>query len=95
MSRIIQTRQAKEDILEIWAYISAEDSSAADRLVRQFDQLFQKLANHPGIGSRQDRFREGLRCFPLGRYLIFYFPIEDGIQIIRVLHSARNWEKLL
>ncbi|WP_409999480.1 type II toxin-antitoxin system RelE/ParE family toxin [Gimesia chilikensis] len=63
--------------------------------VKTVRSTLSKLANHPGIGSRQDRFREGLRCFALGRYLIFYFPIEDGIQIIRVLHSARNWEKLL
>ncbi len=31
-----------------------------------------------------------LRSFPIGSYLIFYRPMEDGIQLIRVAHGARD-----
>ena len=31
-----------------------------------------------------------VRSFPFGRYVIFYEPIEDGIDVVRVLHSARD-----
>jgi toxin ParE1/3/4 len=27
---------------------------------------------------------------PFGRYVVFYAPIEDGIDVVRVLHSARD-----
>jgi toxin ParE1/3/4 len=41
-----------------------------------------------------DRAREELaaklRSFPFGRYVIFYEPIKDGIDVVRVLHSARD-----
>lgn len=33
----------------------------------------------------------GLRLFPLGNYLIFYLPEPEGIQVIRVIHGARDY----
>jgi toxin ParE1/3/4 len=41
-------------------------------------------------GPRQERSRANVRSFPFGRYVIFYEPIEDGIDVVRVLHSARD-----
>jgi hypothetical protein len=32
----------------------------------------------------------GLRSFPFGRYVIFYVPLDDGIDVVRVLHAARE-----
>lgn len=34
----------------------------------------------------------GLRSMPFGRYLIFYLLLSDGIDLVRVLHSARDLE---
>ena len=47
------------------------------------------------MGSQQDRYRSGLRCFPVGNYLIFYNITDDGIEVFRVLHGARHLEGLL
>lgn len=33
-----------------------------------------------------------LRSFPFGRYVIFYTPVQDSIDVVRVLHSARDVE---
>lgn len=33
--------------------------------------------------------------FPVGNYLILYRPIEAGVEIVRVLHGARQWRDLL
>jgi len=35
-----------------------------------------------------------LRGFPVGNYLVFYRPASDGIEIIRVLHGARDIPEL-
>jgi toxin ParE1/3/4 len=32
----------------------------------------------------------GVRLFPLGSYLIFYRPLNDGIEVARLLHGARH-----
>jgi toxin ParE1/3/4 len=31
-----------------------------------------------------------MRSFPFGRYVIFYAPVDSGIDVVRVLHSARD-----
>lgn len=42
------------------------------------------------MGRARDELAAELRSFPFGRYVIFYEPIEDGIDVVRVLHSARD-----
>ena len=42
------------------------------------------------MGRARDELAPDLRSFPFGRYVIFYEPIEDGIDVVRVLHSARD-----
>jgi len=95
MGRIVRTRQAREDVLAIWEYIAADNETAADRLLKRIDETARRLSENSALGSPQDRFRQGLRCMPVGNYLIFYEPITDGIRILRVLHGARRWEDLL
>ena len=31
-----------------------------------------------------------LRSFPYGRYVVFFFSLPDGIDVLRVLHGARD-----
>lgn len=38
--------------------------------------------------------RRACVAIPCGHYLIFYLPLEDGIEVVRVLHGARDWEPL-
>ena len=90
MPRIIKSRQSGEDYLEIWLYIARDNPDAADRLVEQFDRHLDLLACTPLMGRSEAEFFTGLRSFPVGNYLIFYFPVEDGIELVRVLHGARN-----
>jgi toxin ParE1/3/4 len=46
------------------------------------------------MGTARNELKVGLRCQPIGNYLIFYFPIEDGVDIVRVLHGSRNIERM-
>jgi toxin ParE1/3/4 len=90
MARIIRTPQAREDLFSIWDYIAERNARAADALIQRIDETLRTLAANPGIGQRQDQYRPGLRCFSVGVYLIFYLTITDGIEVIRVLHGARD-----
>jgi toxin ParE1/3/4 len=73
----------------------------AVRFLREADATFQRRASAPGIGSPyspDDPLFEGVRFFPISRYkkyLVFYRPIEDGIEILRVLHGARDIHGIL
>ena len=90
MPRIIRAPAAKADAVEIWAYIAEDNPSAADRLLDRFDKIFRSLATQPHLGKAVDELHPGLRFFPMGSYLVFYRPLEDGVEIVRLLHGARD-----
>lgn len=90
MPRILRTRDSRSDYDEIWSYIAVQNIDAADRLVAHFDATLTVIASAPNMGRGVPELASNLRSFPIGSYLIFYRPVEDGIQLIRVLHGARD-----
>jgi len=48
----------------------------------------------PNMGTQREELSPGLRSFPLRNYIIFYRPMEKGVEIARVLHGARDLPKL-
>jgi toxin ParE1/3/4 len=91
MPRVIRTAGARADLIGIWRYIERQSSEdRADRVLRLIDKKCESLASAPQIGRRRDELRPGLRSFAAGRYLILYRPIDGGIEVVRVLHGARN-----
>jgi len=90
MPRIVKSRLSREDYLEIWLYVARDNPAAADRLVQQFDRHLDTLSLAPMIGRSEEDYAPGLRSFPVGNYLIYYRPIEGGIELARVLHTARD-----
>jgi len=75
--------QAAEDIEEINNRISSYNLEAANRILRSITQKFESLASFPNMGRRRDDLVVGLRSFPVEDYLIFYLPIEGGIEVAR------------
>ena len=95
MARLLRTRQVRQDVLDIWKFIAADNTAAADKLIRRLDEVVRLLAERPELGSRQDKYRVGLRCMAVGNYLVFYDQIPETIRILRILHGARRWEDLI
>ena len=81
---------ARSDLDEIWFYIAQDNTDAADRFLGAIVSRFPKLATMPQIGRAREELSPRLRSFPLGRYIIFYRPMENGVEIVRVLHGARD-----
>lgn len=89
---IVLQPRAKADLVEIWEFIADDSDAHADAFIDVITQKFQVLAQQPSIGRRRDELADGLRSFPVGRYVIFYLTVPGGIQIVRVLHGARDVE---
>jgi len=81
---------ARADLDELWLYIAPDNIEAADRLVSALVSRFPKLAAMPELGRQRTELAALIRSFPVGRYVIFYRPIKSGVEIIRVLHGARD-----
>jgi toxin ParE1/3/4 len=93
MARPYLTDQAERDLQQIWDIVAERSLLYADRLIAQFASKAQMLADMPGIGRRREDLLPFLRSYPHGRYVIFYRLVDDGIEIIRVLHGARNIDR--
>ena len=90
MGRVVRSPDSKRDTTEIWVYIAEDNFDAADRLIDLFNEKLALLADHPGLGQMRDDLAPGLRSFPVGKYLLFYRPMAGGIELVRVLHGARD-----
>ncbi|HUY14186.1 MAG TPA: type II toxin-antitoxin system RelE/ParE family toxin [Terriglobia bacterium] len=96
MKRFKLSPEAVRDVREMWAYI-AEDSVAAARRVRlQIFHACQRIAGNPGVGhSREDITDKPVLFWPVGAYLIIYNPARKPVEIVRVVHGARDVPSLL
>lgn len=85
---------ARSDLDGIWFYIAQDDVDAADRFIRAIVSRFPKMAAMPLIGRQRGELAPRLRSFPVSRYVVFYRPLENGVEIVRVLHGARDFPPL-
>ena len=71
------------------------------RFLAQAEATFERLAGMPGMGTRyqadEPRYAD-LLSFPVSRfrmYLVFYRQVAGGIEVLRVLHGARDIRGIL
>ena len=92
MARITRRPQATADILDIWDFIADDSFFEADRWVDRLDEKLSLWATQPLIGRPRDELASGLRSMPFGRYVVYFMPMPDGLDVVRVLHSTRDTE---
>jgi len=95
MPSVIVRPRALVDLADIWAFIAEDSVKHADRFAVLIDSQFRALARQPRIGRSRPELATDLRSFPVSRYIIFYVPVPKGVEIVRVLHGARDIESVL
>ena len=94
MPRVLTTPTAERDLVSIGSYIPADNPDAADRLLATFQEKFERLAEFPRMGQSRPELAPSIHSYPIGNYLVFYLPLPDGIDVVRVLHGARNLRRI-
>ncbi|HEX4603660.1 MAG TPA: type II toxin-antitoxin system RelE/ParE family toxin [Candidatus Angelobacter sp.] len=93
------TSKAVDDLFEIWSYIARDNPAAADAVEDSIYRSCTLLAQQPLAGRvRTDLTPLPLRFWflqPYSNYVIVYDPATKPLQIIRLLHGARNIPSLL
>ena len=98
MSQFLIAPAAKSDIFEIWNYYAADvgDAELADRMREEIFDGIRAVARKPSIGHlRRDLAHEPLRFWRVRKYLIIYRSQTKPIQVVRVLHGARDVQAML
>ncbi len=90
MPRIIRSPRARQDLIDIWTWIAADNPRAADRLLDLIDEKLRLLGDNPRLGPARPDIAPDLRLFPLRRYLILYRERSDGIEVVRIIHGMRR-----
>ena len=89
------TQPAMQDIQE-----TAEDLaqnfgfSQAERFVQKLNIQFSRIVQFPQMGKTRNDILLGVRTLLVDRHLIFYIPIRDDIEILRVVSGYRDLSKL-
>ena len=94
MARFIRTARAEEDLIEIWTWVARDSLTAADRLLDRIDEVCGRLAENPLMGPARPDLAEGLRYFVAGSYLVIYREAAAGVEIVRIIHGARDLPNL-
>jgi toxin ParE1/3/4 len=80
-----------QDLQGIWDFIAADNVVAADKLEDEFFDAFEMLAKRPSMGhTRSDLTVRDVRFWPVGQYLIVYRSLPTPLQVVAVLHGARD-----
>lgn len=101
MSEVNKRPQVIRDLIELATYIAEDNLDASDRFLAAAEATFNQLAKMPQIGKLY-RFsnptlagirQQAIKVFK--KYLVFYRPTDLGIEVLRVIHSARDLEAIL
>lgn len=91
MSAYVLSPEAVQDLQDVWDFIASDNVHAADKLEDEFFEAFESLTEHPRMGhTRPDLTERDVRFWPIGSFLIVYRSIPTALQIVAVLHGARD-----
>jgi toxin ParE1/3/4 len=92
---VVHRSRARQDLKDIYHHLADENAAAARRLLQNIDRKIALVAEFPDIGSPHPEFGPNARLLVVGSYVVLYDRLPDTVEIVRVLHGARDLSNLL
>ncbi|MCC5606429.1 type II toxin-antitoxin system RelE/ParE family toxin [Nostoc sp. CHAB 5834] len=98
MFEIKKRPQVIRDLIDLATYIAQDNLDVSDRFLTAAEATFKQLAKTPAIGKECQFIHPNLAEIRqisikgFQQYLIFYRITESAIDILRVIHGARDIE---
>src|SRR5262245_58809109 len=95
-----RSAEALRDLEGLVDYLRERSVEVAQRFVDATEETFRFLAENREVGQLchfADARLVGMRVWRIEHFpnhLVFYLPIDNGVQIVRVLHGARDIDAL-
>jgi toxin ParE1/3/4 len=92
--------KSSADLVAHVDFLTDQSPAAAYRFLESVEKTCEIIVSSPFIGSVVDALRphqDGIRMWPVRHfrsYLLLYRPVNDQIEIVRLLHGASDWEVL-
>jgi toxin ParE1/3/4 len=85
---------ARADMWDIFDYIARDKPIAAARWIDTIEEKCDLIATRPNFGELRPEYGPDVRCSFVGRYAIFFRPIDNGIEVVRVIAGDRDTRSL-
>lgn len=94
--QVVLSARARADLREIAGFIAQDNPHRAVSFVRKLQASALAIGTQPFAFPLVDRFqRSGIRRKSYRDYLILYVPTDISMNIVRILHGARDYSALL
>ena len=93
--QVVTTPVAEADIEGIGDRIAARSPMAAVKFVRKLRVRAEDIGVLPHGGAPRPQWGLDVRIVILGKYLIIHRVRDETVQVLRVLHGARDIDALL
>ena len=94
MAKLVIAPSAQQDLSDIYDYIVRDKPIAAANWVEKIEGKCKLIATTPEFGERRPEYGADVRSSVVGRYVIFFRPIEDSIEVARVIAGDRDIRSL-
>lgn len=97
---VILAPRAREDVKQIAAYIAEHSPQSSTAFRHTLETIYEELLDLPEIGITRNFHNpemKGLRMLRVRKfekYLVFYRSSPGGLEIVRVVHGARDLPSL-
>lgn len=92
MARVTWTPAAEKNLDDIFDYIGIQNHSAnaAEKVIREIEAKSHLYSQQPEMGTLRKDLAPDVRCFTVANYVVIYRPFGEGIQVLLVIHGARD-----
>lgn len=96
MARLLLDRDAEADLRQIVHHLGVEQLRpvTARKVAARIRRECERFAQNPLMGESREDLLPGIRLFTVRPYVVFYFPLDDGIHVARIIHGARDYPSL-
>jgi len=96
MNPYILAPAAQRDLRALQTYIAQENIQVARRVLAEIRAACARLADNPRLGhAREDLTDQPVRFWSVRTYYLIYRPDTHPLEIVRIVHSARDIPHLL
>lgn len=97
---VIHGEAVFEELINLSFYIALDDEETAQKFLDSCDETFRFLAENRFVGAARNFNNPLLKDIRMWRvkhfekYLIFYQPLTNGVRILHIVHSSKNYHLL-
>jgi len=90
MSDLVFAPAAEQNLADAFEHLALDEPIAAGKWVEAIEEKCRLLASMPTTGQHRLEFGAHIRSSVCGRYVVFFRPLPNGVEIVRAITEERD-----